>query len=94
MGLAWNLLGLSEFETRNYKASLQHLQRAQEAGLGDNPDADNVGKYHIALLLNLNGEFEKATDLLVSEFGKSGRLSKSRLRWGLRSCASLCFRSR
>ena len=70
LGLAWNLLGLSEFETRNYKASLQHLQRAQEVGLGDNPDADKVGKYHIALLLNLNGEFEKATDLLVSEFGK------------------------
>ena len=70
LGLAWNLLGLSEFETRNYKASWQHLQRAQEVGLGDNPDADKVAKYHIALLLNLNGEFEKATGLLTAAFGR------------------------
>ena len=68
LGLAWDLLGLSEFETKDYANSLVHLERGQELGLGDNPEAVKVAKYHIALLLNLNGQFAKAAELLKSGF--------------------------
>ena len=68
LGLAWDLLGLSEFETKDYANSLVHLERGQELGLEDNPEAVKVAKYHIALLLNLNGQFAKAAELLTSGF--------------------------
>jgi len=68
LGLAWDLLGLSEFEIKDYSSSLVHLERGQELGLEDNPEAVKVAKYHIALLLNLNGEFAKAAEALKSGF--------------------------
>jgi tetratricopeptide (TPR) repeat protein len=68
LGLAWDLLGLSEFETKDYTNSLVHLERGQELGLEDNPEAVKVAKYHIALLFNLNGQFAKATEILTSGF--------------------------
>lgn len=68
LGLAWDLLGLSEYETKDYTNSLVHLKRGQELGLEDNPEAVKVAKYHIALLLNLNGQFVKATEVLKSGF--------------------------
>ncbi len=69
IGIAWNLLGLSEFETGDYGNSLAHLQKGQEIGFADNPGAVKVGKYHIALLLNANGKFEEAAKVL-SEFAQ------------------------
>ena len=68
LGLAWDLLGLSEYETKDYTNSLVHLKRGQELGLEDNLEAVKVAKYHIALLLNLNGQFVKATEVLKSGF--------------------------
>jgi tetratricopeptide (TPR) repeat protein len=68
-GPAWNFLGLCEFETRDYAQSLEHLQRGQELGTGDDAEIARVARYHLALLLNRNGEFEKAFDMLASAFG-------------------------
>ena len=68
-GPAWNFLGLCEFETRDYTQSLEHLQRGQELGTGDDPEIARVSKYHLALLLTRNGEFEKASAMLTAAFG-------------------------
>ena len=68
-GPAWNFLGLCEFETRDYAQSLEHLQQGQELGTGDDPEISRVSRYHLALLLNRNGEFEKASAMLAAAFG-------------------------
>ena len=68
-GPAWNFLGLCEFETREYAQSLEHLQQGQELGTGDDPEIARVSKYHLALLLTRNGEFEKASAMLTAAFG-------------------------
>ncbi len=68
-GPAWNFLGLCEFETHDYETSQHHLQKGQELGTGDDPEVSRVARYHLALLLNRNGEFEKAFDMLASAFG-------------------------
>lgn len=69
LGPAWNFLGLCEFETHDYGNALEHLQKGQELGTGDDPEISRVSKYHLALILNRNGEFEKAFAMLVSAFG-------------------------
>lgn len=71
-GPAWNFLGLCEFELRDYEKSLQHLQKGQELGTGDDPEISRVSRYHLALLLNRNGEFEKAFAMLASAFEGQG----------------------
>jgi tetratricopeptide (TPR) repeat protein len=37
-GLAWALLGMSEFQTRDYSRSFDHLERATAQGVGDRKD--------------------------------------------------------
>jgi len=68
-GPAWNFLGLCELETHDYEKSLAHLQKGQELGTGDDPEISRVSRYHLALLLNRNGEFEKASAMLAAAFG-------------------------
>lgn len=73
MGPALAFLGLSEFETKDYKNSLAHLQRAQQQGYGDDAELANVASYHLAILHNWNGEFEKTVEVLASRIGR-GRI--------------------
>ena len=70
-GPAWAFLGLCEFEAGDYPKALVDLQNAKEIGFSENPDIEKVTLYHLGLLLNLHGEFERATELLVSAFGPS-----------------------
>jgi predicted Zn-dependent protease len=65
-GSAWALLGLCEFEMKDYKNSFIHLQRGRVEGLGENHDLIHVTRYHQALVEILNGTFEDATSLLSS----------------------------
>jgi len=69
-GPGWASLGLCEFETKNYANSLSHLRRASELGFAEIPSMEKTATYHLALLLNLNGDFENAWELLASKFGK------------------------
>jgi tetratricopeptide (TPR) repeat protein len=69
-GPGWASLGLCEFETRDYANSLTHLRRANELGFTELPSLEKTATYHLALLLNLNGDFENAWELLASKFGK------------------------
>jgi tetratricopeptide (TPR) repeat protein len=65
----WTLLGLSEFETKDYKNSLVHLERGRALGFSGNAAAVRISRYHLALLLNRNGDFDQAIDLLIPEIG-------------------------
>jgi tetratricopeptide (TPR) repeat protein len=65
----WTLLGLSEFETKDYKNSQLHLERGRALGFSGNAAAVRVSRYHLALLLNLDGDFDSALDLLIPETG-------------------------
>src|SRR5258705_1081823 len=71
LGPAWAYLGLCEFETRDFKSSLGHLQNAKQFGFAEAPGVEKVATYHLALLLNLNGQFEDAWELLASKLGRS-----------------------
>ena len=68
-GNVWALLGLSEFETRDYQNAIIHLQRGRDLGFAGNPAAVQIAKYHLALLLNRNGDFDRTTELLTPESG-------------------------
>lgn len=63
-GTAWALLGLSEFEIKDYKNSLIHLEKAQGLGIKGSPEAIQIAQYHLGVLLNQNGEFDRAVELL------------------------------
>ena len=65
----WTLLGLSEFETKDYKNSRIHLERGRALGFSGNAAAVRVSRYHLALLRNLNSEYDGAINLLVPEAG-------------------------
>ena len=66
LGPPWAMLGLCEFETGDYKNALIHLERGRTLGLSGNEELVNVTRYHQALLLNLQGQFEAAAELLDS----------------------------
>ena len=71
LGPAWAYLGLCEFESKDYKSSLGHLQNAKQLGFAEAPGVEKVATYHLALLLNLNGQFEDAWELLASKLGRN-----------------------
>jgi tetratricopeptide (TPR) repeat protein len=70
----WTLLGLSEFEIKDYENSLIHLERGRALGFSGNAAAVRVSRYHLALLLNRNGDFDRAIDVLIPAIG-AGALS-------------------
>ena len=49
-GLAWAMLGMSEFELRDYSRSLDHLQRAMAQGMGDQKEIAQSVFYLVAIL--------------------------------------------
>jgi len=50
-GPAWGLLGMSEFQTREYARSLDHLQRALAMGMGERKEMIQSVRYFVAVLL-------------------------------------------
>jgi tetratricopeptide (TPR) repeat protein len=75
LGAAWSLLGLSEFETRDFGDALVHLEKAQSLGIKDDAEIERVSNYHLALLLVRAGKFQRASDLLLAKFG-GGQMSE------------------
>jgi tetratricopeptide (TPR) repeat protein len=63
-GTAWAMLGLSEYQTKDYKNALIHLEKAQGMGIQGSPDAIRLAQYHLGALLNQNREFERSVELL------------------------------
>ena len=71
---AWAMLGLCEFQTREYDRAVTSLQRGRSLGLADNREIESVARYHTALLYIRFEQFEVAFEIL-SEFVREGRES-------------------
>src|SRR5262245_28036994 len=63
-GAPWVLLGLCEFEARDYGVALQHLVRGQALGFSSKLELVEVARYHEALALIITEKFEQAQILL------------------------------
>jgi tetratricopeptide (TPR) repeat protein len=63
-GAPWVVLGLCEFEMKDYGLALQHLQRGDALGVPEQLDLLPVVRYHEALLLILMNRFDPAQVLL------------------------------
>jgi len=75
-GPAWTLLGLCEFQLRNYKEALADLLYGKQLGVGDNKAFINVARYHGSLLLTRSGQFEMGFEEL-RPFAREGNESLS-----------------
>jgi tetratricopeptide (TPR) repeat protein len=73
-GRAWGMLGLCEFQTREYERAVISLQRGRTLGLGNNREIESVVRYHTAQLYIRFEHFEIAYDIL-SEFLQAGNES-------------------
>jgi len=63
----WALLGLSEFEARQYTRALEHLQQSMVLGLGDNRKMASTVSYVIAILLTRSEKFDESMALLFTQ---------------------------
>jgi len=61
---AWALLGLCEYQTKEYDRSLASLNKAKQLGMALGSQMYYVASYHAALLLSRRGDFEVAMDTL------------------------------
>jgi tetratricopeptide (TPR) repeat protein len=75
VGTAWAVMGLCEFEMRDYKNALIHLQRGEQLGFGGSPEAVGLARYRLAVLENRNGQFESAMETLLPGT-RSGTVAK------------------
>lgn len=65
-GYGWALLGLSEYETREYARALDHLQQSLVLGLGDNRKMTSTVSYVTAILLTRSEKFDESMALLFA----------------------------
>jgi len=70
-GPAWGMLGLCEFQTREYDRAIVSLLRGRSLGLAGNQELESVVRYHAALLYIHFEQFEIAFDVL-NEFLRAG----------------------
>lgn len=61
---AYALLGLCEYQTREYDRALISLQSARILGLGDNKELNSVTRYHSAILMTRFEQFEVGFEIL------------------------------
>ena len=66
-GTAWAMLGLAEFEQKDYENALLHLQKGVSLGVGGSADSVRLGRYRLALLLIHAGRYDEANPLLLPE---------------------------
>jgi len=66
-GTAWAVMGLSEFETHDYKNALIHLERGEELGFSGSSESVRFARLRLATLLNQDGQFERAMQTLAPE---------------------------
>jgi tetratricopeptide (TPR) repeat protein len=73
-GPAWGMLGLCEFQTREYERAGNSLLRGRTLGFAGNQELESVVRYHAALLYIRYEQFEVAFDVLT-EFIRVGNES-------------------
>ena len=64
-------LGLCEFGLKDYDRAFPHLLASRNLGLGDVPDLGKVARYHAAVLMTRNEQYEQALETL-GEFASEG----------------------
>ena len=62
-GPGWALLGLSEFQMREYPRALDHLQRAMAQGMGDRKELVQSVYHDVAILLTRFERYDDSLDL-------------------------------
>lgn len=65
-GQGWAMLGLCDYQLREYGRALDHLQRASELGLGDHAQLAETVAYIRAILLTRSGQFDESMKMLSS----------------------------
>jgi len=63
-GAPWAMLGLSEYEIKQYEPALLHLRRAADLRNGQEQSIADAANYHLALLLARFQEYEAAMKIL------------------------------
>jgi tetratricopeptide (TPR) repeat protein len=58
-GPSWAYLGLCEYDMRDYPHAFDHLLKGEKLGLGNDRDLTANVKYHLALLWNTSGQFDR-----------------------------------
>lgn len=64
-GPGWALLGMSEYQTRDYVRSLDHLKQAMSLGLGDRNDLAQSVFYLEGVMLTREEQYDNAMNLLM-----------------------------
>lgn len=64
-GPGWALLGLSEFQLREYSRALDHLQRAMSQGMGDRKELIQVVFDRTAVLLTRFERYDDSMDMIL-----------------------------
>ncbi|HWP42871.1 MAG TPA: tetratricopeptide repeat protein, partial [Blastocatellia bacterium] len=75
-GPAWAMLGLCEYQLRNYDQALADIQQGRSLGLGNNKPFIDVARYHAGLLMTRAAMFELGFDAL-RDFAREGNESMS-----------------
>jgi tetratricopeptide (TPR) repeat protein len=65
-GPAWAMLGLCEFQTREYDRALVDLQRGRLLGIGSHEEITSVVAYHVGILMTRFEQFEVGFDVLMA----------------------------
>ncbi len=65
-GPGWAVLGMSEFQTREYPRALDHLQHALAIGLGDRKDLARSAQYFQAVILTRLEHYDDSMTVLGS----------------------------
>jgi tetratricopeptide (TPR) repeat protein len=68
-GPGWALLGLSEFHTREYSRSLDHLQRALALGMGDRASLVHSVRLSTICLLTRMEHYDDAREFMMTIIG-------------------------
>ncbi len=72
-GPAWALVGLSEFQTREYSRALDHLERAMAQGIGDRNDLMQSVFYDVAILQTRMERYDDSLDMLLKMLSSDPR---------------------
>lgn len=62
----WALLGVCEFNLKEYPRALEHLQRARSAGIGDRKDLAQLVLFDLAALLTRFERYDESLQVLAS----------------------------
>lgn len=66
VGYGWAMLGMGEFQMRDYGRALNHLQRSMALGLGDHKKMASSVFYLTATLLTRSEQFDGSMELLFN----------------------------